>query len=68
MNPLSRYCVLMYLGERNEEKRDMHKLIFLPRTPEIYKKVNKFTPPSKAHLLASTDMTMANDSREVIHT
>lgn len=46
----------------------MHKLILVPRTPEIYKKVNKFTPPSKAHLLASTDMTMANDSREVIHT
>lgn len=58
----------MYLGDGDEEKRDMHKVIFLPRASKNYKKVRKFTPPSKAHLLASTDVTMANDSREVIHT
>lgn len=62
-NCLSRCCVLMYMGDGGEEKRDTLKLIFLPRTSKICKNVSKFTPPSRTHLLA-----IAKDSREVVHT
>ena len=58
----------MYMEDGGEGKWDTYKLIFLPRTSKSYKNVSKFTPPSRTPLLASTNMAIAKESREVVHT